>query len=92
MKYKPFYFYSKRKLTIKFIVSFHKGIGSILLCELTIERGSFYKKYFRRLYFFLEKRNYVLVRMSFYIIDSLFENFKCIDDEFGVLSVVFDDF
>jgi len=30
--------------------------------------------------------------MSFYIIDSLFENFKCIDDEFGVLSVVFDDF
>lgn len=38
MKYKPFYFYLKRKLTIKFIVSFHKRIVFILLCELTIKR------------------------------------------------------
>jgi len=30
--------------------------------------------------------------MSFEIIDRLFEIFKCIDDEFGVLFVVFDDF
>ena len=33
-----------------------------------------------------------MVRMSFEIIDCLFGNFKCVDDEFGVLFVVFDDF
>lgn len=51
-----------------------------------------YKRNFRRLYSFPEKRNCILVRMSFEIIDRLFENFKCVDDEFGVLFAVFDDF
>jgi len=51
------------------------------------ERGDFYKRNFKRLYSFPEKRNFGLVRMSFEIINSLFENCKYVDDSFDILFI-----